>query len=207
MNALFVIEKVVTTVNQDDEICVELTGMENNQKKTISFEDSDAESTTIDPTVETDSAYRVRSVKANDLVPGDIIQYTTKENGTVDGFRVFYRADDPDCFFTLSGNQKDAYITSSVNSNWVLVGDKDLIACIGTIGEKTKTYLKLDQTFASGSTASKNFIVSKFGNIYKVNTSSHKVEAVRITDPDIKKGEKAVVTVSWGGERDLVVYY
>ena len=207
MNALFVIEKVVTTVNQDDEICVELTGMENNQKKTISFEDSDAESTTIDPTVETDSAYRVRSVKANDLVPGDIIQYTTKENGTVDGFRVFYRADDPDCFFTLSGNQKDAYITSSVNSNWVLVGDKDLIACIGTIGEKTKTYLKLDQTFASGSKASKNFVSSKFGNIYKVNTSSHKVEAVRITDPDIKKGERAVVTVSWGGERDLVVYY
>lgn len=205
---LFVIEKVVTTVNQDDEICVELTGMEAGQKRTITFEDSDAESTTNNPDeVSPVDEFRIRSVKANDLQPGDILQYTTKENGTVDGFRLFYRVGDPEMYFMLSGNQRDAYLVSKVNSNWVLASDKDMICCIGTIAEKTSTYTRLLQTFESGAQAQKNFINGSFANIYKVNLSSHKIEAVRASDPDIKKGCKALTTISWGGERDLVVYY
>ena len=198
--SLFVIEKVVTTINEDDEVCVQLTGMEAGEKKTISFEDSDAESTTNDKSVLTDSAYRVRSVKASELVPGDIIQYTTKENGAIDGFRLFYRLGDPDTIFTLSGNQRDAYL---ISPSWILVNDKDMIASIGTIEEKTKTYIKF--SFTNGS--KKNFMNNKFARVYKVNTVSHKVESVQITDPDIQQGKKAVATVSWGLEQDLIVYY
>ena len=201
-NKLFIIEKVVTILNQNDEICIQLTGMEGSEKKTISFEDSDAESTTNNPETATDPAYRIRTVKAAELEPGDIIQYTLKDNETIDGFRVLYKIGDPDGLFTLSGTQRDAYM---IDPSWILVNDKDLICCIGTVEDKTKTYLKLG--FQNLAQSKKNFMSSQFGNVYKVNTKSHKVELVRVSDPDIKKGTRALTTVSWGAEKDLVVYY
>ena len=172
----------------NDDLCLQITGYVGGVVKTTYISDKDQGDCEATGNW---GVWNISGFKASDLKIGDVIQYTSKNNGYVDQYRVLFRPNEQKEPFELYSEGK------TVPAN---IQRADMYTAFGKV-------LAADNTQVVYSLASGGRKVMQFGsniNTYVIDMKKETIEVGKKTD--IHTGDDVFILLNYGGHFQTMIY-